>query len=146
MTHLARIMKNEMEPFDLLFRNFFDPNAFFMPAEKLQLKYPVDIYEDLTSVNIEIAVAGIDKKDIQISEENGILKVSYDKNEEDSDSDNEKHYIQKIIAKRAFNFGWKVSDKFDLKKIDATMEKGILKISIPKVEEIEKPKKMIEIK
>jgi HSP20 family protein len=144
MTNLARILRNDLEPFDLLFKNFFDSDSFFSPAINTSIKYPVDIHEDEKNLNIEIAVAGIDKKDIEIEEQDGILKVSYNKQEEDEC--NEKHYIQRSIAKRAFNFGWRISDKFDLKNITAEMDKGILKLSIPRSEEKMIVKNMIKIK
>jgi HSP20 family molecular chaperone IbpA len=70
--------------------------------------------------------------------------VSYDKKQEQNKQ--ETNYIQKGIAKRSFCLCWKFSDKFDLKKIDASMEKGILKIYIPKKEEKEVVKNLIKIK
>jgi HSP20 family protein len=143
-TNLAKFMGNEMHPYDLLFRNFFDNDSFFAPALNSQIKYPVDIYEDEKSVNIEIAVAGIDKKDIQIEEIDGVLRVSYNKEEETSNEG--QHYIQKSIAKRSFSHGWKIGDKFDVKQIDAKMDKGILKISIPRCEEKAVIKNVIDIK
>ena len=142
MTNLTRFMRNEMEPWfsdplDVLFRNFFDSNSFFLPVTQADFKYPVDIHETEKSLNIEIAVAGLDKDDISIEEEDRVLRISYNKKEEEN---KDKHYLQRSIAKRSFCFDWKIADdKFDLKKIDATMEKGILKISIPKYEEDQKP-------
>ena len=144
MTNLVKFMKHEMEPFDLLFRNFFDADAFFMPAINTETKYPVDIHENETALNFEIAVPGLNKQDIQIEEEDGVLRVSYEKKEEENNEG--KHYIQRKIAKKAFNFGWKISDKFDLKQIEAEMDKGILRISIPKGEEKQQLKNAIEIK
>ncbi|MCK9447132.1 Hsp20/alpha crystallin family protein [bacterium] len=142
MTQLTKFM-DEMEPFDILFRNFFDADAFYMPIKESSFKYPVDIYEENNMLQFEIAVTGINKEDINIEEDNNILRVIYNKNEE---SDNEsKNYIKRSIAKRSFNFGWKISDKFDLTKIEASMENGILKISIPKSEK-EAIKKTISIK
>jgi len=117
-----------------------------MPALTASTKYPVDIHEDENSLNIEIAVAGIDKKDIQIEEEDGILRVSYSKQEEIDKEQEGRHYLQKGIARRAFNFGWRISDKFNIKNIDATMDKGILKISVPKTEEKQIIKNTIKIK
>ena len=144
MTNLARLtdFSNELIPswfsddLDILFRNFFDNNSFFKPVASADTRYPVDIHETEKDLNIEIAVAGINKNDISIEEEDGILRVTYDKQEEDENED--KHYFCKSIAKRSFNFGWKIAkDKFDLKKIDAQMDKGILVITIPKIEEKE---------
>ena len=153
MANLAKFMRSEMEPWfsdpiDVLFRNFFENDSFFSPALFADVKYPVDIHETKKDLNIEIAVAGINKEDIQIEEENGILRVFYEKQQEEKDED--KHYLQHCIAKRSFNFGWKISeDKFDLKKINANMDKGILMISIPKIKEDKKSPKLkntIEIK
>jgi HSP20 family protein len=145
MTDLAKIIRNEMEPYDVLFRNFFDADSFFMPAVSNHAKYPVDIHEDDKSLNIEVAVAGIDKEDILIEQVDGVLKISYSKQAE-SEGPDSRRYIQKSIAKRAFNFGWKISDKFDLSKTEAELEKGILKISIPRAEEKLVSKHIVQIK
>lgn len=144
MTNLARFLGNEMEPWDFLFRDFFNSESFFAPIAKSQFKYPVDIYEDENSVNIEIACAGIDKEDINIEETDGTLCVSYTK--EESEESEGKKYLQHSIAKRSFSHGWKIGDRFDAKKIDATLDKGILKISIPRAQEKDVIKKKIEIK
>ena len=48
-------------------------------------------------------------------------------------------YIHKGIARRSFDMGWKVSPKFDLTKINATMANGLLKVVVP-VSEDSKPK------
>lgn len=144
---LAKLMHNEfpmLNDWDVLFRNFFDNDSFFTPALNAQVKYPMDIHEDEKSLNIEIAVAGLNKEDISITECGGLLRISYDK-EGENDAEG-KHYIQKSIAKRSFNFGWKISEKFDCKKIEASMEKGILRISIPKTEEKAEVFNRIEIK
>ena len=147
-SQLAKFLDhNTCEPWDILFRNFFDTDSFFLPAINADFKYPVDIHEDEKSLNIEIAVAGLDKEDISIEEQDGVLRVSYNKQKEDSSED--KHYIQRSIAKRSFNFGWRISEeKFNLKKIDAEIDKGILKINIPKFEEEQKSliKNTIKIK
>ena len=152
--NLPSVFRNELMPswfsndMDVLIRNFFENDDFFRPAIHANVKYPVDTYETEKDLNIEVAVAGIDKNDIQINEENGVLYVNYQK-EEDSENE-DKHYFQRSIAKRAFNFGWKIADdKFDIKKIEATMNSGILKITIPKFKEDEKPtsiKNTIQIK
>jgi len=129
---------------DLFFRNFFDTKSFFLPAINSQANYPVDAYETGNALNIEIAVVGLNKEDINIEECDGILKVSYEKEKEESPEGAQ--WIQKGIAKRSFSLGWKVSDKYDLKKIEASLDKGILKIEIPKADEKTIIKNRIEIK
>ena len=90
----------------------------------------------------EIAAVGLEKKDIELQVEDGnCLKVSYTKpNIESNNSDLDAgEYIHKGIAKRSFNLGWKISPKFDLAKIKASMENGLLKVEIPVTPE-SKPK------
>jgi len=82
----------------------------------------------------EIAAVGLNKKDIDLSTEDGTtLKVSYTKpNIESNDSNKDAgEYIHKGIAKRSFDLGWKISPKFDLSKISASMENGLLRLEVP---------------
>jgi len=143
-TLLPRLFNNDLESFDLMFKDFFSPDSFFLPAITSNTKYPVDIHETDNALNIEIAIAGIDKEDINIEECDGVLKVSYDK--QDKQEIEQRNYIQKGIARRSFNLGWKISEKFDLKKIEASIDKGLLKIEIPRSEEKQVIKKSIQIK
>jgi len=145
MTNIARFLDhNTFEPWDVLFKDLFNRESLFMPVINTKSNYPTDIYEDENSVTIEVAAAGLDKEDIQIEETDGLLSISYEKSEETKND--EPNYIQKGIAKRSFCLSWKFSDKFNLKKIEATMDKGILKLYIPKMEEKTVVKNTIKIK
>lgn len=145
MTNIAKFLDhNTFEPWDVLFKDLFNRESLFMPARDTRVSYPTDVYEDDKQVTIEVAAAGLDKSDIEIEEQDGLLSVSYEKSEETKND--EPNYIQKGIAKRSFCLSWKFSDKFDLKKIEASMDKGILKIQIPKKEEKAIIKNTIKIK
>ena len=121
-------------PTDLLFKNFFDRASAFETSVDRKINHPVDIIHTEDALLFEIAAVGLAKKDIELEVEDGnCLKVSYTKpsiesNNSDIDAG---EYIHKGIAKRSFNLGWKISPKFDLTKITASMENGLLKIEIP---------------
>jgi HSP20 family protein len=145
MTHIAKFLDhNAFEPWDVLFKDLFQRDSFFTPVLNTKSNYPIDTYEDEKSVTIEVAVAGLDKEDIEIEETDGLLSVSYEKG--DKKFMDEPNYIQRGIAKRSFCLSWKFSDRFDLKNIEATMDKGILKIIVPKQEEKQVIKNTIKIK
>lgn len=147
MTNIARFLDhNTLEPWDLLFKDFFNRDSFFAPAISTKSSYPTDIYEDDEQVTIEVAAAGLNKEDIRIEECDGLLSVSYDKTTESKENDENCNYHQRGIAKRSFSLSWKFSDRFDLSKIEAEMDKGILKISVPKIEQKEIMKNLIKIK
>ena len=122
-------LHDRLFPTDLLFRNFFDSTSAFQSFTETKPDYPVDIATTDNGLVIEIAAIGIDKKDINIETTDNTLKVIYEKAQNDAPS--EFDYIHKGIARRAFNLGWKISPKCDVKKISATMDKGLLSIFIP---------------
>ena len=73
-------------------------------------------------------VLGISKKEIELNIQDNLLKINYNKPKEDQD---DKDYIHRGIAKRSFNLGWKIDNKFDLSKATASFNDGLLSINIP---------------
>lgn len=131
------LMRTHTDPYDVLFKNFFNNDSFFAPALETKISHPVDIYETQDGLHFEIACTGLSKEDVKINIEGDILRVTYEK-----DGENEidvTNFIQKGIARRSFNLGYKVSSRFDLQDADAQMINGLLTISIPFAEQA-KPK------
>lgn len=125
-------------PFDILVKNFFQNDSFFSPANESKLGYPVDIYENTEGLHFEIACVGLSKDDIEINIEGDLLKVSYTK-PQDEEEVNVYHY--RSISRRSFNLGYKVAPRFNLGIASASMDKGLLKVSVPFAEE-SKPKSL----
>ncbi len=118
----------ERTPFDILVRNFFQDAGQFQPIKDHKLPHPVDLYQTDKGLTFDIACTGISKNDIEILIQDNVLRVNYDKSKtEEKDVD----YIHRGIAKRSFNLGWKIDNKFDLSKADAKFSDGLLTISIP---------------
>ena len=118
-------------PFDILFRNFFDTDGDYAPFNQIKVNHPVDIYEGEEGLNIDIACVGLSKKDIDLTIEGDILRVEYKKNSKATEAE----YIQRNIAKRAFNFGWRISRRFDLGQIEAKLQNGLLHLYVPLTED-----------
>ena len=124
-----------LSPFDILIKDFFNSDTEFRPAHQTKINHPVDIYEANDSLNIDIACVGLTKKDIEITVEGDILKVEYNRDK----SKNDETYVHRNIAKRSFNLGWRISRRFDLSKLNAKLELGLLQLSAPLTED-NKPK------
>ena len=122
-------------PTDLLFKNFFETDSHFQSHAEIKPNYPCDLFTDDDGLHIEIAAVGLDKKDIKIETAENQIKVIYEK----TDDENSVDYIHRGIARRSFNLGWKISPKFNLNKVEAKMDKGLLSIFIPIADEA-KPK------
>ena len=125
-------------PFDILFKDFFKSEEHYAPFNQIKVNHPVDIYEADEGLNIDIACVGLTKKDIDLTIEGDILRVEYKK---DDVSSNAEDYIQRNIAKRAFNFGWRISRRFDLSNLDAKLQNGLLELRAPLADEA-KPKQV----
>jgi HSP20 family protein len=130
-------MRTHTDPYDVLFKNFFNNDSFFAPALETKISHPVDIYETKDGLHFEIACTGLSKKDVNINIEGDILRVTYEK--EGENENDVTNFIQKGIARRSFNLGYKVSSRFDLQNANAQMNNGLLTISIPFAEQA-KPK------
>ena len=124
-----------LSPFDILIKDFFNSDTEFRPAHQTKINHPVDIYEANDGLNIDIACVGLTKKDIEITVEGDILKVEYNKDKSKTDES----YVHRNIAKRSFNLGWRISRRFDLSKLNAKLELGLLQLSAPLTED-NKPK------
>jgi HSP20 family protein len=124
-----------LSPFDILIKDFFNTDTEFRPAHQTKINHPVDIYEANDGLNIDIACVGLTKKDIEITVEGDILKVEYNKDK----SKNDETYVHRNIAKRSFNLGWRISRRFDLNKLNAKLENGLLHLFAPLTED-NKPK------
>ena len=124
-----------LSPFDILIKDFFNSDTEFRPAHQTKINHPVDIYEADDGLNIDIACVGLTKKDIEITVEGDILKVEYNRDKSKKDET----YVHRNIAKRSFNLGWRISRRFDLAKLQAKLELGLLHLFAPLTED-NKPK------
>jgi len=127
-----------MDPFDIVWKNFFDGHSNFNTLQQ-KINYPVDIYETENGLCFELAVVGLDKEDLDIQVDGDTLRVTHD-----GKQDQERNYITRGIARRSFDLAWKVASKFDLSKLEAKMDKGLLIVNIPYAES--KAPKKISIK
>jgi HSP20 family protein len=132
--------ERHISPFDLLFKDFFKSDLNFQPAIEAKITHPVDIYENKNGLHFEVACTSLTKEDIEINIEGDVLKISYNKPQDESCCEtNDCNYIHKGIARRSFNLGYKITPKFNLTKASAEMKNGLLKISVPFADE-SKPK------
>lgn len=136
---MTRIAHWGIDPFDIVWKNFFDANSQFNTFEN-KINYPVDIYETENGLRFELAVVGLSETDLDIQVDGDTLRVKYEKPETEETI----NYLQKGIAKRSFDLAWKVASKFELSKLQASLDKGLLMLDIPYA--AEKAPKKIEIK
>jgi HSP20 family molecular chaperone IbpA len=139
--YLVPSTRSLLDEADLLFRDLFNANSLFQDIwAKPVIQYPLDVKETNDGLEIDVAAVDMDKKDIDIEvKEGNILCVSHEKEKTEVAG-----YIYKGITNKSFSLAWKISTKFDLTKIDANLDRGLLKIRIPIAPE--KQSRKVEVK
>lgn len=129
-----------------LLSDFFDDDRFFntpwlggrsMPA--------VNVKETEKAYEVELAAPGYDKKDFNISIDNGLLTVSAERREEKEKK--EDNYTRREFGFTSFSRAFNLPMNTNEEDVQAKYEDGILKLTISKKDGIQgKAKKAIQIK
>jgi HSP20 family protein len=109
------------------------------------LAFPqTNIHETPEAYHLEINAPGRTKEDFKIQVEQGLLTVSFDKKEESVKPENYKT-IRREFEFRSFKRSFSVDDKINVDGIEAKYEQGVLKLLLPKKEELKQTPKQINI-
>ena len=148
MTNKALSIFNQLRPVTVGFDNVFDHFERMMDDhnfnEMVRYNYPpYNIVKtgDYT-YDIELALAGFNKKDINITMEDGMLNIkSSVEATKDKDEDG---VIHKGIAKRYFSKSFTIAEDVEIK--GAELKDGLLKVSLEKIVPDHKKARTITIK
>ena len=131
-----------LTPFDKIFDQLMD-KTFPTFQEEVGVSfskgaYPkVNVYEYDDKIGIVAEIPGLDKKNVTVDVEDGVLTISGDKHGFDTDGGKcITRELKQSSFKRSFNLG----DHLDGSSVGASFKDGMLSISIPKITP-EKPKK-----
>ena len=102
---------------------------------------PYNIFKDGLKFKIEIDLAGIDKKDVDIELCDGVLTIKHDGPKEDNSAEEALH---KGIAKRAFKLKFTLAE--DLEVLGAAIKNGLLTVNLERVVPDHKKPRVIEVK
>ena len=101
--------------------------------------YPkVNVYEYEDKIGIVAEIPGLDKKQLDVDVEDGILTIAGDKHS--SFNDEGAKVIRRELKQSSFRRSFELGELLDGDNISANFKDGILSVSIPKIEP-EKPKK-----
>jgi HSP20 family protein len=119
-----------------LFRHHNGHDAIMLPE--------LDVHDSGTSVSVEAELPGVAEKDVTVMLADGVLTIKGEK----KDSKEEKHdnYYLAERSYGAFERSVRLPDGIDETKIEASFEKGVLKITAAKKPEAVKAARKIEIK
>ena len=149
---IFRDMDRFFDDIDRFFIDFWRPSRFwnFEPST-LGLSDVDDFFRTpLTNIvdegdhfSITAELPGLEKGDIEISVRNGALEI---KGEQKNELEDKKEgYLRREFSSSSYYRSFKLPKNIDEDKIEAKLEKGVLKLSLPKIEEEKKEEKKIEV-
>ena len=104
----------------------------------------VDMTEDEKSVQITAELPGMDDNDIEINLTRDVLTIKGEKKEKKEKKDKEAYYMERSFG--SFTRVLPVPAGLDTDKVEATFKKGILNITMPKLEVEKKQQKNLKQK
>ena len=94
--------------------------------------------------NIELALAGFNKKDIEVEYKENLLTVKSKKQDNAEETDEDGNVIHRGISKRMFSKSFTIANDVEVK--GAELKDGLLKVSMERIIPEHKKAKTIEIK
>jgi len=139
------LVKHNTAPFNSLFDELFNsfPASWGRDNNQAYATVPVNIHETNEGFHLELNAPGRNKEDFKVNVENGLLTISYEKKE----SQEQKDYktIRREFSYRSFKRSFTIDEKINADGIQARYENGVLKLYLPKKEEVKVSPKEISI-
>jgi HSP20 family protein len=131
----------QTKAFPSVFDEFFNafPSTFDHAAVKTAA--PVNIYEDEKGYQLELNVPGRRKEDFQLNVENQLLTIKYEKKGEES----KLKTIRQEFSFPGFTRSFTLDQKINTEAIEAKYDNGLLKVYLPKKEEVKITPKQISV-
>ena len=139
---------NSLRPFSIGFDDMFDQFESMLGngGMTMQSNYPPYNIRKTGKDNysIEVALAGFNKKDVEVEFEDNILTVRTKQLNKSEDQNVDGEIIHKGISQRQFARSFTIAD--DVKVSDAELKDGLLTIACERILPDHKKKRLIDIK
>lgn len=129
--------------FNTNFDKFFDEFFTQLPVAAGKQTPPVNIHETDAAYHLEVVAPGMKKEDFKINLENGLLTVSFEKQENTEEKNYKTH--RREYRYESFTRSFTVDEKIKADGIAAKYDNGVLHVYLPKKEEIKITPKQITI-
>lgn len=103
-----------------------------------------DISESDHGYDVKAELSGMDEKDIEVTLENNVLRISGEKKDEKTEKKGKYHISERKFGK--FERTLALPAEVDSSKIKASFNKGVLSVHVPKTEKAKANIKKIDVK
>jgi HSP20 family protein len=133
------MMVTTYSPLDVHMDKFFDDALRAVSGGPRAWTPACNTFEDEQGFWVRAALPGVDRKNIEIVVEDGVLLLKGERKEEASDET--RTYFAREIGWGAFSRSFRLPTNVDTTKVEATYKDGILSIALPKRED-SKPRRI----
>ena len=106
----------------------------------------VNVAETDNALEVTAEIPGVDAKDIDVELKDGILTIKGEKKDEREEKDEKKNYHLVERSYGMFQRAFTVGNDIDADKIGASFDKGVLKVTLPKLPAAKAKVQKIEVK
>ncbi len=92
----------------------------------------VNVFENDTAYNIQLATPGLDKQDFQLTVEDDVLTIAVKKEGEGKENDKTVKFLRKEFSYTDFQRNFQLPEDVNKDEIRADYDRGILHVIIPK--------------
>ena len=135
----------ELSPFrkemDRLWNRFLGETPFARTFNEMWSP-SVDISETKDDFVVKAELPGLEAKDVNVSISGNVLTIKGEKKAEEEEKDERYHRVERYSG--SFQRVFQLPSGVKADKVEANFDKGVLKVTLPKVEEAKK--KEIEVK
>ena len=134
---------HELEDFfNIMPRHFslFEPDLF----KEKNWRPSCDIEETESAFVIKADLPGLEREDIKVSVDQGMLTISGERKQEEKTEDAKSHRVERFYG--LFNRSFRLPENCSQEDVQAAFEKGVLTLTLPKVEVAEPTARHIEIR
>lgn len=104
----------------------------------------IEVKETDKAIEVEAELPGVDEKDVQVTLEDNILTIKGEKKAEREES--KKGYYMSERSYGSFLRSFELPTGVDADKVNATFNKGVLKVTLPKPPAAQSKAKKIDVK
>ncbi|MCC8180441.1 MAG: Hsp20/alpha crystallin family protein [Planctomycetes bacterium] len=131
---MSTLMRRRSNTLPGLFRRMWDPDMFEAFMQNDASMPAMNVVEKANEFAIDISVPGFNKEDINVSVDKNVLSIKAESKKEDEQKDSEDRIIRQEFMQTSFERNFSLPDNVDTGKIAAKQENGVLKITLPKME------------
>lgn len=141
---MRTLVKHNTDWINDVFEDLFGREGIHAPAMQPMHRPATNVREEEDSFHLEVLTPGFAREDVSIHLDDDVLTIS--SSHEETQEDEQNGYAKREFVKRSFKRMFRLPETVDQDGISATMEDGILHLTLPKKEEAKPtPARTIEI-